>query len=530
MARRYIGQGKSHNVDFIRAIFCDSVCRAAGFMNGDLPALDALLLAKQHAAAADDDIEATFELIADWSLALVPHAKGALIQLLDGDDLVYRAASGAARGFVGQPVARGRTTAGRSMILQGPFLWDDIANHPSPDLQTYRDAGMHALMTVPLVRHGEAIGALEFYARKPFAFGTRDLTVAQLIANLLMSGLAIVNVETAVRARQDSAARFEAITETLPQLIWTMNPAARITYCNRRAMNFLGRKDIKDFADNPLHFVPASHRHGVLQQWMAGSRTTDSFRFECPVQTRQGDQRWMLVHILPVRKADGSVIEWIGAATDIDERKAMELALQDALRTRDLLLHEVNHRVKNSLQIVTGLLALQANRIEHPEARQKLLDARAQVSTIARIHQAIYQSHQHDQVEFIGFLRSLAESLVGKGAARETELVFDAPDILLLPFDRGVPVALVAGEIITNAVKHGSGKDGLRIAVSVRQSGDETIIAIEDNGPGLPADFNPDEIDSLGMEIIFGLAEQAHGRVEYEKGKAGAHFRLILSP
>jgi two-component sensor histidine kinase len=179
---------------------------------------------------------------------------------------------------------------------------------------------------------------------------------------------------------------------------------------------------------------------------------------------------------------------------------------------------------------VTGLLALQANRIEHPEARQKLLDARAQVSTIARIHQAIYQSHQHDQVEFIGFLRSLAESLVGKGAARETELVFDAPDILLLPFDRGVPVALVAGEIITNAVKHGSGKDGLRIAVSVRQSGDETIIAIEDNGPGLPADFNPDEIDSLGMEIIFGLAEQAHGRVEYEKGKAGAHFRLILSP
>lgn len=498
-------------------------------MTAEMPSFNALLLAKQHVASVDSDIEATFDLIVDWSLALVPHAKGAMIQMLDGDDLVYRAASGVARGLIGQHVERGRTNAGRSVILQGPLLWDDIEESEAADLQPYRDAGMRALITVPLVQNGRAVGALEFYAKKPFAFGARDLTVAQLIANLLMSGLAVVNVEAAVRARQDSAARFEAITETLPQLIWTMTPKGRITYCNRRALDFLGSKDIRDFAEDPLHFIPASHRHNVLRQWVTGSRSQSPLRFESPVQTRQGNQRWMLVHVLAVRKGDGTVVEWIGAATDIDERKAMELELQDALRTRDLLLHEVNHRVKNSLQIVTGLLALQANRIEHPEARAKLLEARAQISTIAQIHQSIYKTHQHDQVEFIGFLRGLAESLVGKGPTGQTELVFDVPDMLLLPFDSGVPVALVTGELITNAVKHGTSKDGLRIVVSVRRNEREIVIGIQDNGPGLAEDFDPEQMGGLGMEIIFGLAQQAHGRIEYDRGTAGAHFRLVLS-
>lgn len=517
-------QGKSRAHAFSPGIPLFSLWPAVHFMTTPMPPLDDLLNARQSVASADQDLKAIFDMIVNWSLALVPHAKGAMIQMIKGDDLIYRAASGVAQGLVGQATASGD----RKASLPGPLLWEDVAQDGAPELQAYRDAGMRALMKVPLVENGHVIGALEFYALKPSAFSKRDLEVAQLIANLLMSGLAIVNVEAVLRGRQDSAARFEAITEALPQLIWTMTPKGRITYCNRRALDFVGLKDIRTFLNEPLHFIPPSHRLQVLRQWLTCSRGHSFCKFESPVQTRQGDQRWMLIHVLPVRQRDGSVQEWIGAATDIDERKAMELALQEAVRMRDLLLHEVNHRVKNSLQIVTGLLALQANRIKDAGARQRLLDARAQISTIAQIHQSIYRAHRHDEVEFISFLRSLTESLVGRATAGQAELVFDVPDILLLPFDRGVPVALVAGEIITNAVKHGAGRGRLRITVSVRQSEGETVIAIADNGPGLPAGFSREKMGGLGMEIIFGLAEQAHGRIEIDESKGGAHFRLVL--
>lgn len=124
-------------------------------------------------------------------------------------------------------------------------------------------------------------------------------------------------------------------------------------------------------------------------------------------------------------------------------------------------------------------------------------------------------------------LRDLAGSLVGRSAQRHTELHFSAPETLLLPIEQGVPVALVAGEIITNAVKHATGPDPT-ISVAVSTDGARHIIEVADNGPGLPPDEELRRSAGLGMDIIFGLARQTGGAIEIDRSGPGARLRLVV--
>jgi len=427
--------------------------------------LEALARAQDALLSVGDNLDRLFDIIVDQSIAAIPQAQGAIVEMLDAGDLVYRAASGNAHHLVGQRLPVAGSFAGRSIAGDAAMLVADVEQEPEIDLARYRDIGMRALMAVPFRRGDGSVGAIKFYSGEPAAFAQPDLAVARLIAGQLAGGLAAIHAATVSREWEEASTRYQAISDTLPQMIWTMTASGKPMGRNRRAYDVLRIARLEDAGASLMSLFDQDLAELHLD-WEQARADLTPLSFECRLAMPSGASRWFLINLAPIAR-EGREFEWLGIGTDIDDLKTLETSLQDAVEAQELLLVEVNHRAKNSLQIITGLLAMHASKITHPEAKARLMDARAQIGTIARVYETIYLASQHDHVEFVSFIRNLATSLIGGAGGKRAELVFDVPEALMLPIRRGVPVALIAGEIITNAIKHATARDDARIAISI---------------------------------------------------------------
>ncbi|MCF4166438.1 ATP-binding protein [Zavarzinia compransoris] len=200
-----------------------------------------------------------------------------------------------------------------------------------------------------------------------------------------------------------------------------------------------------------------------------------------------------------------------------DNLAARTVELEEALASRTLLFKEMHHRTKNNLQIVSSLLSLQAGQYGDPSLRQGFTDTVNRIRAMAQLHEQLYQGGEITAVDCGAFLRSIGESLTGEGASRgRIDLDLDLESVSL-PMDRAVPLALIANELLTNALKHGfaEGRGGrIRIALRRTESGIELVVA--DDGAGFTEETAPSEkARSLGMRLIRGLALQLKGTVDF---------------
>jgi two-component sensor histidine kinase len=184
--------------------------------------------------------------------------------------------------------------------------------------------------------------------------------------------------------------------------------------------------------------------------------------------------------------------------------RASRQAAQDALlREKDLLMQEVHHRVKNSLQLVQTMLQLQARGIPDGDERNRLQDAASRIMTIAAVHRRLHQQGAIEGTDAASYLRGLMSdigaSLTPDAALRPIEVEVDPFE---LAADRITPLGLIATELVTNALKYGAGRVLVRAVV---RDGGITMV-VEDEGPGFPPDFDPGTRGSLGMRLVSALA------------------------
>lgn len=224
-------------------------------------------------------------------------------------------------------------------------------------------------------------------------------------------------------------------------------------------------------------------------------------------------------------------VRFVGTVLDVTERKRVVDQLADALATQELLLAEVNHRVKNSLQIVTALLGLHARGLGDSAGRDALHEAQARVSIVAAIHERLYMSGGHSDLDIGTFLQNLlSDTLSSASEAGRVRLSFVAEPDIRLDAARAVSLALVLNELATNSVKYAWGEQGAgRLDVLVRREGRDLVIDFADDGPGLPEDFHLDGSGGLGLRIVNVLVRQLRGGLTILPGKGkGAGFRLVL--
>jgi two-component sensor histidine kinase len=208
-----------------------------------------------------------------------------------------------------------------------------------------------------------------------------------------------------------------------------------------------------------------------------------------------------------------------------------EAALRRSLAERELLLREVNHRVKNSLQLVLSMLSLQGNEFREAGARELFAKAISRVTAIASIHERLYQDNDPLSIDMQTYLSGLCAELsrAGIGEERPADLRTQL-EPLRLPTENGVSLALIVNELVMNALKHGrpTGRHAI-IHVGLRRlDSGQARLTIADNGSGMGKAGNPPS--GLGTRLISMLVRQLNGQLNIEDSADGyaAHVTFPL--
>ncbi|MBA3517026.1 MAG: GAF domain-containing protein [Rhizobiales bacterium] len=182
---------------------------------------------------------------------------------------------------------------------------------------------------------------------------------------------------------------------------------------------------------------------------------------------------------------------------------------ETALRRAELMAKEIDHRVMNSLQIISGLLRLQSRSTGNAEASNELAHAANRVSAVAQVHRHIFMSESVEGAECRGYLQRLCEDLSRTLSPERSDVVVDSIEAEL-PIERIVALGLIVNELVTNAVKHGEGR--ITVFFGRSESG-EYRLSVSDEGGGLPADFDAGAVRSLGMKVVASLVQQLDGKL-----------------
>jgi len=357
------------------------------------------LLAIQSAVtAAGDDTDRVMHIVTDGALRLIPDAAGAAVQIREGDELVYRAASGwsARRDGLRLPLTGG--LAQNCMATGKTLTCLDSASDPRPDLANCRNVGIRSIVVVPLPLQGEYVGVLKIYAWDAQAFDERDLLTARLLAGPIAIGLASAAQALAARAHDEVAKRFAATFEQAAVGIAHVAPDGSFLLVNDRFCDIAGHA-----RDNLIlrGFQQITHPDDLdadldnLAALVAGK--ISHYAMEKRYVRDDGSLIWVNLTVSLVRHADGTPDFFVSVIEDISARKqAEQAALHDALTglpNRRWMIERLDQELD---QLRTGEMPLSVayldldgfkainDRFGHAEGDRCLIEVAAAIKSVLR--------------------------------------------------------------------------------------------------------------------------------------------------
>ena len=319
--------------------------------------------------------------------------------------------------------------------------------------------------------------------------------------------LAIGNDITALKEAEAALAQLSQFPEENPNPVMRCTLEGVILYANTPAKNWLATLDQSSHGA-----LPAPVRAAVAE-----ARGQDH-----TIETEITNSAGRTFSIFSVQPPGENYINLYGI--DLTERKRAEQALrasQERIRAslgeKEVLLKEIHHRVKNNMQVISSLIALQADELQDDAMCAVLLDVTHRVRSMAMVHEKLYQSADLARVELAEYVRSLLNYLwrAHGNAASCVRLSLDLEPVSL-PVNAAVPCGLILNELVSNALKHAfcDGNSG-EVAVSLRLGASDRVrLSVRDNGMGLPAEFDWRQARSLGLRLVQMLAGQLHAVVE----------------
>jgi two-component sensor histidine kinase len=199
---------------------------------------------------------------------------------------------------------------------------------------------------------------------------------------------------------------------------------------------------------------------------------------------------------------------------------AASARLEESLSEKELLLKEVHHRVKNSLQIVSSIVSLQAHRSSDPAVESMSRSIRERIRVISIANEKLYDIESGDKIDLVAYARDILGLMVAgyKDEGRSIEGKVEGGRVEV-ESAVGIDFGLVLTELVTNALKHAIvPKGGGRIVISIREEGPVVHFKVEDDGPGFPAGFEPEKAQSLGFKIAHALLQRLDGSIEFSTG------------
>ncbi|MFV8749448.1 PAS domain S-box protein [Nannocystaceae bacterium ST9] len=344
-----------------------------------------------------------------------------------------------------------------------------------------------------------------------------DVTVRRAIEVRLRESLAELESK---EARLADAQRIAAIGD------WEWDIATDTLQWSEQVFHIFGR-EVGDFPksyDDYLSLIHDVDRLPVMAAVECALTSDDHYEIEHCLTRPDGEVRVLLGHGEVTRDPQGAPLRMKGTLQDITRQKQVESELRVSLSEKEALLHEIHHRVKNNLQVVSSLLYLKGIDAS-AEIREVLDECSARIRSMALIHEQLYVSGQLARIEMRGFLARLGEELTRLFASDRAIHIQVSGEGLRLDIERAVPVALLANELLTNALKYAYPTLAPGQTAEVRVTVGPDLLEIADDGIGLP--LVRSKPNSLGLRLVRSLARQLDAQLEFT-GESGTCVRLHL--
>lgn len=229
----------------------------------------------------------------------------------------------------------------------------------------------------------------------------------------------------------------------------------------------------------------------------------------------KGSVRWIELFINPIVDIEGQVTEISLVGHDITEKKLSEKEIVESLKEKEVLLKEIHHRVKNNLQVISSILNLQSSFVKDEKTLEILDESRNRIRSMAIIHENLYRTTNFSSIDFTSYLQNLCTNLISSYHVYSGIVEFkDEMEKIDLVLDQAIPCGLLVNELITNSIKYAfpSKQEG-QITVGLEEKDETIYLRIEDNGIGLPKDFDMMKTDTLGLQLVSTLVEQLDGEI-----------------
>jgi two-component sensor histidine kinase len=320
------------------------------------------------------------------------------------------------------------------------------------------------------------------------------------------------------------------IVETIREGVLVVEPDLTIRFANRSFYD--------TFAVAPEHTVGLKLYEIGNGQWdipklrttletiISGKKTIEAFEVENFFLSI--GRRIIAFNARKVYRPDNKTQQILLAIEDVTERARLEREHAAAHKRIGMLLQELTHRVKNSLQFIASMVMLEARSNDSGEAKAALERVSHRITALGQLYSKLSKADTVEAVDAATYLDELCRDLIASVHKEDPTSIVLKTDIEseLLPTDRAIPIGLIVNELVTNVVKYGfPGEAKGTVTVTLKRVPGELRLTVTDNGQGL----DPRRADSgLGRKLVDGFAQQLGGQVERKSDSQGTTVHLIL--
>jgi PAS domain S-box-containing protein len=314
---------------------------------------------------------------------------------------------------------------------------------------------------------------------------------------------------------------------------WEYNPQSTKFWGSDEAKRIYGfNPEALDFSTNEVeNCIPEQERvHQALVDLIEADKP---YNLEFEIHPKNSLKPRIIFSVAELKRdKHGNPLLVTGIIQDITERKRAEDSIRSSLIEKEILLKEVHHRVKNNLMIIIGLIKMEETKANNEMFNPLLQELDGRIRSMAQVHEGFYKSADLAHIDLQNYIETMGAQISAQfGADRNIRFSVQAVGVEV-GLDVAVPCGLILNELITNAYKHAfpgnrthSEQGNCEINVSVNQEGNMNVVAVTNNGVGLPADLDWEKSDTLGLRLIKMLSQQINGSIELDRS-AGTAFRL----
>ena len=496
---------------------------------------------QQEIAAAEPDQDCIMKLAVSRARQLTG-ADGAVIELVEGDEIVFRATAGSAAAQAGKRFDVQKSFSGLAIRTDEILRCDDAVMDSRIDPEERQAATFRSTVVVPLRHQYNSIGALRVLSSRAGAFDDADIQTLQLVAHFMS---AAINQAVAFGAKQallaehtrtivalrESEERFRSAFDYAAIGMALVATGGQWMKVNRTLCEIAGYSEVEF---RSLFFHSLTHPEDVethqiqVRSLLAGE--IGAFQLEERYLHKSGSILWVFLSASLLRDGKGNPLYFVVQIQNVTARKRADEQIKDSLREKDVMLKEIHHRVKNNLQVISSMLRLQSGYIKEENAKELFRESQNRVRSMALIHQKLYQSQDLARIDFHEYLLSLLAMLFRSygthsgGVELETHV-----DPIFLNIDVAIPVGLLVNELVSNSLKYAfpdnrPGKISLDFRTGMNA---EFVLKFRDDGVGLPREFDLDKVPTLGLRLVKILTSQLGGTLTFHRN-GGTEFTITF--